>query len=121
MEAGLVDGKKLLVDASLIDANASNNSVVDTQSLKRHLNNSYVELEERLNDLEVHKATPVNSRYIPTTDPDASVISQGSGRSKLRYKTHRGVDPKCEVITATKVTPGSQDEAKLLKEMDRCS
>ena len=117
VEAGLVDGKKLFVDASLIDANASNNSVVDTQSLKRHLNNSYVELEERLNDLEVQKATPVNSRYISTTDPDASVIRQGSGRSKLRYKTHRGVDPKCEVITATKVTPGSQDEGKLLKEM----
>jgi len=121
VEAGLVDGKKLFVDASLIDANASNNSVVDTQSLKRHLNNSYVELEGRLDDLEVQKATPVNSRYISTTDPDASVIRQGSGRSKLRYKTHRGVDPKCEVITATKVTPGSQDEAKLLKEMDRCS
>jgi transposase len=117
VEAGLVDGKKLFIDASLIDANASNNSVVDTQSLKGHLSNSYVELEGRLDDLGPQKATCVNSRYISTTDPDASVIRQGSGKSKLRYKTHRGVDPRCEVITATKVTPGSQDEGKLLKEM----
>ena len=117
VEAGLVDGKKLFVDASLIDANASNNSVVDTQSLKLNLNNTYRELEERLDELEAQKQTPANSRYISTTDTDASVIRQRSGKSRLRYKTHRAVDPKCEVITVTKVTAGSQDEGKVLKEM----
>ncbi len=44
-EAGLVDGKKLLVDTSLIGADASNNSVVNTKSLKKHLNKSYRRLE----------------------------------------------------------------------------
>jgi transposase len=117
VEAGLVDGKKLFVDASLIDANASNNSVVDTQSLKRYVNESYEVLEERLDDLEAQKTTPANSRYISTTDPDASVTRQGSGKSKLRYKTHRAVDPKSEVISATKVTAGSRDEGDLLGEM----
>ena len=48
VEAGLVDGSKIFVDSSLIDADASNNSVVDTHSLKRHLNKSYKELEKRL-------------------------------------------------------------------------
>ena len=43
-EAGLIDGSKIFVDSSLIDADASNNSVVDTHSLKRYLNKSYVEL-----------------------------------------------------------------------------
>lgn len=51
------------------------------------------------------------------TDPDASVTRHSSGRSKLRYKTHRAVDPHCEVITATTVTPGSQDEGNLLADM----
>ena len=32
IKAGLVDGNKLFIDSSLIDANASNNSVVDRQS-----------------------------------------------------------------------------------------
>lgn len=34
VEAGLVDGSKIFVDSSLIDANASNNSVLDTKYLK---------------------------------------------------------------------------------------
>ena len=38
VKAGLVDGSKLFVDASLIDADASNNSVVDTKRLERYLN-----------------------------------------------------------------------------------
>ena len=37
VEEGLVDGHKMFVDASLIDANASNNSVIDTHSLKKYL------------------------------------------------------------------------------------
>ena len=44
VESGLVDGKKIFVDSSLIEADASNNSVVDRQSLRRYLNSSYKEL-----------------------------------------------------------------------------
>jgi transposase len=90
VQAGLVDGKKLFVDASLIEANASNHSVVDTHSLKRHLNKSYKCLEERLDDLHDQKATPANKHHISTTDPDASITRHGAGGPKLRYKTHRG-------------------------------
>jgi transposase len=117
VEAGLVDGTKLFTDASLIDADASNNSVVDTHSLKRYFNESYKRFEKRLDDLEIRKDTPVNSRFISITDPDASVVRQGGGRAKVRYKTHRCVDPKYEIITATKITHGSCDEGDLLKEM----
>ena len=117
VEAGLVDGSKLFLDTSLIDADASNNSVVDTHSLKRYLKRGYRQLETRLDDLGAQKTTPANSRFISTTDPDASVTRQGSGKSKLRYKTHRSVDPHCEVITATKVTPGSTDDGEVLGEM----
>ena len=87
VEAGLVDGTKLFADASLIDANASNNSVVDTQGLKRYLKRGYQQLEKRLDDLEVPKTTPANSRYISMSDPDASVTRHSGEKSKLRYKT----------------------------------
>ena len=117
VEAGLVDGKKLFVDASLIDADASNNSVVDTKRLNKYLNKGYRRLEKRLDDLEVPKTTPANARFISTTDPDASVTRYSGGKSKLRYKTHRAVDPEHEVITATKVTPGSTDDGDMLEEM----
>ena len=120
VEAGLVDGSKIFIDASLIDADASNNSVVDTHSLKRYLKASYREFEKRLDgqDIETQSEdssqeglySDVNKRYVSTTDPDASIIRQG-GKAKLRYKTHRAVDPLHEVITAVEVTPGAVNEA----------
>ena len=62
VEAGLIDGTKLFTDASLIDADASNNSVVDTQSVKTHLKKTYRQLEKRLEERKVPKETPANSR-----------------------------------------------------------
>ena len=117
VEAGLVEGSKLFMDSSLIDANASNNSVVDTQQVKRHLNKSYQLFEERLDEVADEKSTPATSRYVSSTDPDAAVTRQGSGKSKLRYKTHRGVDAQCEVITTTSVTPGTRDDGALFEEI----
>src|SRR4030065_1294127 len=125
VESGLVDGRKIFVDSSLIQADASNNSVVDRQSLKRHLSESYKELEKRLEE-EVKEddsrddndgsSGGVNKRYISTTDPDASIMRSG-GKAKLRYQTHRAVDGAYEVITATEVTPGEVNEAHLMVEL----
>jgi len=114
VETGLVDGSKIFIDASLVDADASNKSVVDTQSLKRYLNKSYHELEKRLDieedpRKESKNYREVNNRYISTTDPDAAIVRVG--KPKLRYHTHRAVDPAAEVITATEVTTGDVNEA----------
>jgi len=118
VEAGLVDGSKLFVDASLIQADASNNSVVDREKLQEALDRGYQRLEERLDEVQGQpKSAPANVRFISTTDPDASVVRQGRGRSKLRYKTHRAVDPQQGVITATMVTPGATDEGAVLEEV----
>ena len=53
VEAGLVDGSKLFMDSSMVQADASNNSVVNKESLKRYLNKSYQALESRLRGLGV--------------------------------------------------------------------
>ncbi len=115
-QAGLIDGSKMFTDASLVQADASNNSVVNQHSLKRYLNKSYRELEARLEQQNDHepKKGKANRKYISTTDPDASVTRMGPGRSKLKYKIHRSVDEKCGVITATDVSPGEKNEAHLL-------
>ena len=60
------------------------------------------------------KEFPSDSRSISTTDPDSSATRHSGGTSKLRYKTHRSVDPKAEVITATAITPGSIDDSEML-------
>jgi transposase len=113
--AGLVDGKKLFIDSSLIDANASNNSVVDTHRLGHYLKKGYREVEQRLEELTEEKNGEANKRYLSTTDPDASVTRHSGSRPKLRYKTHRGVDGKEEVITATQVTAGSVDDGEMME------
>ncbi len=112
VETGLVDGTKLFIDASLIEADASNNSVISTESLNRYLIKGYREFEKRLDekDDEDHPYSDANRRHTSTTDPDASIVNQG-GKPKLYYKTHRAVDPLCEVITAVDVTPGAVNEA----------
>jgi uncharacterized protein (UPF0179 family) len=110
------------MDGCLIQANASNNSVVNKESLTRYLNNSYQTLESRLdqehhdsNDDDDPKPGAANKKHISTTDPDASVTRMGKGKSKLKYQVHRAVDDKCEIITATEVSPGSVSEAHRLK------
>jgi len=122
VEAGLVDGSKLFMDSSFIQADASNNSVVKVtkDDVEIYLVKGFHELESRLEEKEnppddhVPKTGPANRNYISSTDPDASVSKQGKGRRRLQYKTHRSVDAKAEIITATEVTPGEVNEAHLL-------
>lgn len=114
VEAGLVDGSKIFIDSSLIEADASKNSIVDTHSLKKQLSKNYRELEERL---EEQSPGEVNKRYLSTTDPEAALVRQGKGKAQLSYKTHRAVDPCCEIITATEVTPGDINEAHRMIEL----
>lgn len=121
VEAGLVDGTKLFMDSSLIQADASNNSVIKRETLKPYIVQGFHELERRLEEKEPSsendhepKSGSANRRHVSTTDPDASVTRQGSGESKLQYKAHRSVDGQSEIITATEVTPGEVNEAHLL-------
>jgi transposase len=119
VEAGLVDGSKIFMDSSLVQADASNNSIIAMDSLKSQLNRHYQELEARLEELpEGGKGGgKLNKTHLSTTDPDASIVSQGKVRSQLSFKAHRAVDEKAEVITATEVTSGAVNEGHLLPDL----
>ena len=132
VEVGLVDGKKLFCDSSLVQADASCNSVVDTQGLRRYLNPAYRELEARLSERKENQSEQeerndsgddpprhnvVNQRYVSTTDPQASVVRKGQGKAKLYYQTHRGIDGAYGVITASVVGSGDENEAHRLMEL----
>jgi transposase len=114
VEAGLVDGRKIFVDSSLVDADASNNSVIDTQSLKIQLRENYQKLEARLEKPNEsldssRRYVKQNSRYRSTTDPDSAIVNRG--KPKLSYQVHRAVDGRSEIITATETTAGDVNEA----------
>lgn len=112
VEAGLVDGSKLHLDGSLVDAHASRDLVVKASpELIAALKAAY-RVEER--KLEGHTGAPhyepVNARLCSTTDPDAPCVRNSkvgaSGDTRPRYKLHRAVDDRCGVVTATVTTPG---------------
>ena len=71
VQAGLVDGRKLFMDSSMVQADASNNSVVNKESLIRYLNKSYQVLESRLEE-EKNLPTAINN---PNPGPQIKSIS----------------------------------------------
>lgn len=114
VEEGLVDGKKIFMDSSLVDADASTNSVIDTKNLRHRLKKNFKQLEARLEESDDFSRTPgphseANKRYISSTDPDAAIVRRG--KPKLRYHVHRALDEHSEIITATRTTPGDVNEA----------
>ena len=112
VKSGFVDGEKLFVDASLIEANASKNSVKDLDSL--HLNEKYLEMEKRLTNRasgDQFRNSKVNKEKIITTDPDATITKN----KHLSYKTHRTVDGKHEIITNCETTTGIKNEGQVLE------
>lgn len=117
--AGLVDGAKIFMDSSLIQADAANNSIIEMNSLKSQLNRHYQELEARLAEQPAnHKGKgKLNRTHLSTTDPDASLVSKGKVRSQLSFQVHRAVDAKAEVITATEATSGAVNEGQLLPDL----
>ena len=119
VQAGLVEGSKLHVDGSLIEANASKDSVIQgPPELIAALKRAYCATESKL---EATNTAPnyqmVNDRMMSLSDPDASLMRKASGGSRPRYQNHRAIDDRKGVITATLSTPGSIAENKKLLEL----
>lgn len=73
VEGGLVDGSKIFMDSSLVDANASNASVIDMRNLRHQLHKNYKQLEARLEEKDESTDSSrayvkQNKRYISSTD-----------------------------------------------------
>lgn len=109
VEAGLVDGRVLHVDGSLIAADASK------CSLHPRLEVLGGELYDRLEREEgVLPSSPVSS-----TDPDAS-LRRKKGRSVLGYQEVRSVDDQAGIITGTTTVTATADEgAQLLAAVEQ--
>ena len=79
VEAGLVDGAKVHVDGSLIDADASRDSVVkaDPETIAR-IRAAYGAQGRKLDETKPSSARcETNLQVVSTTDPDAPCVSKG--------------------------------------------
>lgn len=123
--AGLIGGKKLHMDGSLVDANASNNAVLKgcpelIAQLREQLQGEMAKLDEPVKDKVKKYYEKKNKGLLNKTDPDAAIVRKGSLSPRARYKTHRAVDDRRGVITATETTSGDVEEnAKLMDIVDQ--
>ena len=123
VEAGLVEGSKIHMDGSLVDANASRESVrTGPPELIRALRQAYRRQEQKLEQEEPPPSDEGPSRRSPKsvsrTDPDAALIRKGQhDLARPRYKNHRAVDDQYGVITALKTTPADVAENEKLLEL----
>ncbi len=131
MEAGLVDGRTLHVDASILSANAGKSTIhpvfrVAAGALYERLDKEVdAELEPAAaaGDDQGEPTTAVASSDDPppagtlvsTTDPDAR-LTRKYGQTILGYKDHRVVDDQSGVITATVTTDAATADSHVLDE-----
>ena len=119
VDAGLVSSELLHMDGSLVEANASKDSVLKTDpEMVERLREVYGAQEAKLEGCKSDSGRKalVNSTLINPTDPDAPCVRKKTGgESKPRYKAHRAVDDAHGVVTATLTSPGDGEEnAKML-------
>jgi transposase len=120
IEAGLVDGKTIYIDSSMIDGNVSKDTL--KPQLRILGQKLYDDLEARS---QMTASEPADNhgncdndqlkQRISDTDPEAR-LGKKYGKSTLGYKDHRVIDDKCGIVTATVTTPANVNDAKLLTE-----
>jgi IS5 family transposase len=116
VQAGLVEGRLVHVDSSLVAANA------DRTKLQTVLRLACQEFYDRLEEQSPEgpapgedppaSGPPLGSAISPT-DPDAR-LTRKNGQTTLGYKDHRVVDDRCGIITATATTPASVNDGAML-------
>jgi transposase len=134
VRAGLVEGTKIYADSSLVDANASLNSVreLDAATLNQ-IRRACREQTEKLDEADTKKneaddyqdpdmpgpgpRTEINQKYQSNTDPEATLVRQHGFKTRPRYKNHRVVDDAHGVITAVHTTTGRINESHELMEL----
>jgi len=143
-EAGLVEGDKVFLDATLLKANASLDSLVEREACHRlkETPKEYLDRVWEENPLEgpddpggsssssrgerpqeeapekkaAGKSLRTNEKWASCTDPDASLVTRkGLAKPLLAHKVHIAVDGgKARIVTAEKPSPGGVAECHVL-------
>jgi len=113
--AGLVDGRTLHVDASVIQANAASSGLPPALRLAAGALYDRLEQEASADEQVVgaERDTPPPGTLVSLTDPEAR-LTHKNGRSVLGYKDHRVVDDRAGIITATVTTDAAKAEPHVL-------
>lgn len=120
LDAGLVNGETVHVDATLIRADVSWESLTT-----QHIETVVKENNDATSDEPKGPGRPSSrkpkSQKISTTDPDATMTTSSHNcRMEPFYKQHGAVDDVCGVVVDVEVTTGQQNEgSQLLDQIER--
>jgi transposase len=123
-DVGLVSGQNVLVDSTIVQANAS----LDSLSTLRYRPAEYwdqleQQSEPAAEDSDRHlgqnrrRQERLSDRKYSRTDPDASLHRRRGGEPKLAYKTHFLADSDNGVITAVATSSAAADDTSAVPEL----
>lgn len=120
IDSGLVDGKVVHIDSSMIEANASKDKLrVELRQLGANLyDNLESQCEEPAEQSKQADSKGQGDDFGPQkrvnpVDPDAR-LGKKYGKSTLGYKEHRAIDDRCGIITATVTTAANVNDSEVM-------
>lgn len=107
-------GNRVVTDASLIEADASIDSMVarDEEADKVEVQ----KLQERKATEAMPRRKVTNETHISKSDPDNSLAMKEGESRALRYKVHSTIDADSRVILDSKITTGAVHDTKIYLE-----
>jgi transposase len=108
-ETVLVKGQRIITDSTLIEADASLDSMVARDTSQE------IEVIEPRQDMTApfpsRKLT--NKTHVSTTDPESTLAKKEGAPKKLKYKVHTSIDADSRIILDNKVTTGACHETQI--------
>jgi transposase len=124
--AGLVQGENVLMDSTIVEANAS----LDSVTTLRYRPTQYWQQLEQMAEQETDsddsdhslgqkraRKDRLSDRKYSTTDPDASLYRRAGKEAKLAYKTHFMADEQRGVVTAVTTSSAAVDDTSVVPEL----
>lgn len=129
IEKGLVTGKKVMIDGSLMKADAALNSLVLREMEKKDEPKDPDEPNGNVTNIKDSPPKKIpkyakgqkfsNETHVSQTDPDCTLAGKSGEPKQLRYKNHCTIDSDSRIILDPHITTGAEvDGHQMLNRMD---
>jgi hypothetical protein len=109
-EMGLVKGERVMTDGTLLQTNAS----LDSLASKNREEMDSEEREISIPGIKAPQSRKIsNKTHVSTTDSDASLAFKNGTPRTLKYKAHITIDANSRVVLDAKITTGATHESQV--------
>lgn len=126
-DKGLVQGKKLAVDSTTLEANAAMKSIVRrdtgadwTDYVRDLAEEAGIEDADeddlRRFDRKRSGKKVSNKDWMASSDPDARIAKMKDGRTKMAYKAQHAIDADSEIIVAATIHHADESDSEIIKD-----